>query len=706
MASWPAWVRVWAGVTTLLFLLRAGGAIRSVPLCIFLSSVAGALSFGIDQLRATGEAHPLLRFRQAVVVVVVVVVPCLFDPSTTEVDNLPRLVILLVAAALVVGDWAVDAAWSGWRPRRLVNGLQWVLLATVVWFGVTTLTSVEPRQSLLGRYGTYEGFVLIVALAVLASALAESFRADALPALCRIVVAAAVPVLVYGGIQFYGFVVRTNATWDFVRWHNEYRNVFATFGNPNHLGGYLVTVLPFGVVAAVLAVDRRWRLVLWGWVAVTVLLVVQTGARGAWLGALAGGAVLGVGLFPKLRASVGRVAIGVGVAAVAVVALVASGRHFLGAKATDLFRFGSGSSVSQRDEIWSAALRLASHNLLVGTGPDTFAATYTRYAGAGLAKLLGNAIYVNGAHDIFLSWLVNEGVPGLVLIVALFGLGVAWGVRTWRSLGVGAPDAEVTGGARRAQGDVDRYLVAALVAALVAYFVQASFDVEQVGTLFVVFMVVGLLGVANRSVWPVATLLGSPVRVRPRDADASGAEQDPGYGGLPAPARARRRSSRAQREDRRLVAAVVAGILGLSAVALVFWRADALWRADHQELIGTQAALERATELNPWEPTYFEAIGDLAFATYAHFPKDPTAPVVLRAAVSYLGQGAALDGDSTTVEMQYGTALQAQAELEPSDTTSARLALAAYRRAQQDDPRNAQLPGLIAQVQRMLRHET
>ena len=40
---------------------------------------------------------------------------------------------------------------------------------------------------------------------------------------------------------------------------------------------------------------------------------------------------------------------------------------------------------------------------------------------------------VNGAHDIFLSWLANEGVPGFILIVALLGLGLAWAARTFRS---------------------------------------------------------------------------------------------------------------------------------------------------------------------------------------------------------------------------------------------------------------------------------
>jgi len=117
---------VWASLamTVLFFLLRAGGAIRSVPLVFFLSAVAGALFFSLDQLRTVGPAHPLLRARQLLLVVVIVAVPILIDPTTTEIENLPRLVLIVVAAVAMVALWAVDAVWSGWRLRRLVSGFQ------------------------------------------------------------------------------------------------------------------------------------------------------------------------------------------------------------------------------------------------------------------------------------------------------------------------------------------------------------------------------------------------------------------------------------------------------------------------------------------------------------------------------------------------------------------------------------------------------
>jgi O-antigen ligase len=671
----------------------------------FLSAAVGAFIFSLDQLRAVGPAHPLLRIRQIVLVVVIVAMPSLFDPSTVEINNLPRLVLIVVAAVLILAVWAVDAVWSGWRPSRLVNGLQWVLVALVLWVGVTTLTSVEPRQSLLGRYASYEGFILIAALAVLTCALAESFNSEALPALFRVVVASTVPILVYGGIQFYGYVLHKSAPVDFVNWHNAYHNVFATFGNPNHLGGFIATVVPLGIVTAVLAKNRWVRVALWGWVAIILVLLLQTAARGAWLGALAGGAVLVVGLFPRLRASARTVGIvGAGGLLVAA-ALVASGSHFIGAKASALLKVGAGSSVSQRYGYWSAALHLAAHHPIVGTGPDTFAITYARYQSATLAKTLGNAFFVNGAHNIFFSWLANEGVPGLILILALFGIAVVWGVRSWRLLRLNRTDDLAADDRDQAPGDTHWYLVVALVAAIVAYFVQASFDVEQVATLFTLFVVLGFLGVANRGVWPAVTLVRLPLGsgVKQQDPDAPTAEEDSEY-----PIRTVRKgvygrsSSQARSDVRRLGTALAAGLVAFTVVGLTFWRMDAMWRADHDAWLGSQTSVVRAINLNPWEPSYFGILGRAAENTYSREPQATDALQVVQEGVGYLRQATNLDGYNSSYQAQLGALLQIEAKLEHSNKVLLRQALAAFRQAQEDNPRNTEVPPFIRQVEKSL----
>lgn len=701
---WPVWLQIWLGITALLFLLRVMGAIRSVPLCFFLSAVAGAFAYSLAELGAVRPVHLLGRLRQVILVTAVVLIPPLFGPQTAEAIDLPRLVLLVVAAAAVVATWVVDAVWSGWRPRRLVNGFQWILLATLVWFAITTLTSVEPRQSILGRYGSNEGLLLIAALVVLAFALAESFSASDLPALFRIVVAASVPVVVYGFIQMYGFVIDKHSSWDFFHWQSSLHNVFSSFGNPNHLAGYLVTVLPFGLVAAVLA-RRSWiRILLWCWVGLVLVIVLQTAARGAWLGMLAAAGILGVGLFPLWRRRslvVGLVSVG---ALGAVVALLAGGSRFIGGKAAALFQFGSGSSVSQRYGYWSAALRLAGHHLVTGTGPDTYSVMYARYQDPTLAHELGNTFYVNGPHNIFLSWLANEGVPGLFLIVGLLGLAVGWGVRTFRRHGRTAseiPPLAVESGSHRR----DRYLVLALTASALAYFVQASFDVEQVGTMFMIFAVVGLLGSANRGAWSMSELRRLPVRLvaATTTPDQPAAEVDPAYPRVHVPApRYRQARYRDQEDVTRVFATLAVGAVALTGFALTTWRASSLVLADHDAWRGSQSALLQATALNPWQPVYLDTLARqlVSFSASTSSPAD--AKSVLQDAAMYSASAVALDPYSAGTQIEYGNVLQAMARLNPADKASARAALAAYRRALADDPFDTNVPRFIRTTEPLL----
>jgi O-antigen ligase len=698
-------------------LLRAGGAIRSVPLCFYLSAVAGAVFYSLQQLQSAGRAHPLLRLRQVVVVLVLATLPSLIDGNTLEVFNLPRLVLLVVAATVILADWAVDWVWSGWRPRRLVNGFQWLLLATVVWFGITTLTSVEPRSSFLGRSGAYEGFILIAALAVLASAIAESFGTVAISALFRVIVASAVPVIVYGLIQLYGFVINKHSTWDFVHYRSELHNVFASLGNPNHLAGFLVTILPIGIATALLARKRLGRVVAWVWVALVIGLILQTAARGAWLGGLAGGAVLVIALFDRVRARA-RVVIPVAIAALlAAFGLVAGGSRFLGSKASALFHFGSGSSVSQRFGYWSAALRLAAHHPLTGTGPDTYQVMYTRYQDATLARSLGTTV-VNGPHNIFLAWLANEGIPGFLLIVALFAFGIAWAIKAYRLRG------RVNGNPGR---DRIRYMTAALLAAVVAYFIQASFDVEQVSTLFMLFTVVGLLGAINRSHWATQVLLRLPLRGSTGLAATTVGADDSGYpiasnengsdGGqgigsrrlgttfgtyisalLGNPA-ARRSAWGGQRFPFRIFTGSITAVLGIFVIAIVSWKVDALWRADHDAQSGN---FVQATQLNPWEPSYLQDAGAQELSTYNLAPNASNAIQRAAQGVSYMQQAVALDGYSFSAQVVYGKALGTFSSAQGNNKATAQMAIAAFEQAKKDDPFDSEIPGLIRSARALI----
>jgi hypothetical protein len=226
-----------------------------------------------------------------------------------------------------------------------------------------------------------------------------------------------------------------------------------------------------------------------------------------------------------------------------------------------------------------------------------------------------------------------------------------------------------------------------------------------VATLFTGFVMVGLLGIVNRGVWPLATLVSplSTFRTSPGDADLPPAEEDPGY-----PIRATRggvygrSSSQARSDVRRIGTALAVGAVGLTAVGLTFWRTDAMWRADHQAWLGTQTGLEQAIKLDPWQPNYYNTLGEAAVSTYLGRPAASDALAVIQVGAGYLGQDVALDGDNAAAQAQYGEALQIEAKAEHQNRGVLESALAAFRRAKQDNPFGTAVDPLIQQVQRAL----
>jgi hypothetical protein len=156
-----------------------------------------------------------------------------------------------------------------------------------------------------------------------------------------------------------------------------------------------------------------------------------------------------------------------------------------------------------------------------------------------------------------------------------------------------------------------------------------------------------------------------------------------------------RSSNQAQQQLRRLALTVTVGVLGISALGVTFWRADALWRADHQAWLGSQASITKATQLNPWEASYFLTLGQAALDAYSRSPRSPDALALVQAGVGFLRQSAALDGANSLTQEAYGGALADEARLEHSNQALLRAALAALRLAKQEDPFNTKVGPMI-----------
>ena len=149
-------------------------------------------------------------------------------------------------------------------------------------------------------------------------------------------------VVLYGLIQLHDSEVH-GSTWDFIHWNlGSFSNdIFSTFGNPNHLGGFLAIILPIVLVLG-LGTKRWWWRAAAGVFALALLAeLIRTSARGAWVAAIVALAVLAAMLAPEIKRRPTLAAGGaLGVVAVAAIAMLAGGKHFLAHPLSTLFHRG------------------------------------------------------------------------------------------------------------------------------------------------------------------------------------------------------------------------------------------------------------------------------------------------------------------------------------------------------------------------------
>ncbi|HVE47437.1 MAG TPA: O-antigen ligase family protein [Acidimicrobiales bacterium] len=654
----------------------AGVVHRGAPTVFLLfAGAVGVLVVGAGRAVARRE-EPWRSSRKFVLLVLLAVVPVLFDPGTVEGFNLPKYTVVaigsFVLALLWILDWLRHRRFPEWR-----NGLTWPVLGLLGWTAVTTATSLDPRLSLLGDYRSYDGLYSAVAFTVLFFAIAESFALrDVKNAVSVLYFGAGGLVVLYGLMQLHD---RTwsGPDWDWVDWGESLTfakgsSIWSTFGNPNHLAGFLAMLLPIGLV--LLLLHQAWwiRGLIVAMTAALMVELLQTSTRGAWLASIIA-VILLVGLLrPRLHR---RRRLAVSIMGLAVVAVLAAGQAFGSIGAVDqlasTFDFSGESTAAQRASFWKAAVSMANERPLVGVGPEGYATLSPRY----------DTRPANGPHNLFMNYLANQGYPGLLLFSTLLlfaGARTITAMKRLRRL-EGSNDPSEARAAREA-----RLILAALAAALAAYVVQASFNVQQIGLTFAFWALLGLIVVVTRA--PIGAPLPADLIPRHRGTNLRTEAIAVLLSAIALFGFARLVSA-PYRADRSYRAALTENAAARSAAA----RAEPVDRAAGRELVNRSIRnLKRAIALNPWEPTYLALLGQAKARAARGLPpgSPPQLQALAEARKAYEGATKMAPRDATLLH-RYATILL---EIDRVDSYEAatgsarRSAVAALRRAVRSSP--------------------
>jgi O-antigen ligase len=366
-----------------------------------------------------------------------------FVPALLEQFEAPKAMVVRVAGVGALAYLAADAL----RPPRAAAARRWFLqpldVALVIWLGVEivcTAASVSPRISLLGDEGQHEGLLTSLGLAGVYFAARRATEGEAparramgllTTALTALAVAAGYALLQFSRLDPIGwFGTASYALPD----ASGYVRPFGTLAHPNVLGLAAAAAL---CACVALGIDQPRRA--WGFLAGAVLfscVVLITLSRGAWIGVLAGLAVVAATAAPagavRWRARLlgtGALVIGLALAAAAL------GPHagMIGERLRELLAPRSGSA-GARGEIWRATLAMWLARPWTGQGPDSFALVYPAFQTVEAWRLEWATTYSH-AHNAFLHALATRGVLGALAALGWASAAVLTAARALRRRG-------------------------------------------------------------------------------------------------------------------------------------------------------------------------------------------------------------------------------------------------------------------------------
>jgi O-antigen ligase len=401
-----------------------------------------------------------------------------------------------------------ERAYGPWVPRWR-NALALPVALLLLWTAVSALASPDPAASVWGADDSLNGMLTTAVLALLFVAAAQSVDAAGVrTALSVLFFGGGGLVLAYGAVQLADRVA-PSLELDPVPWVNALGEnaIWSTLGNPNDLAGFLAVLLPVGLV--LLGLERRpaLRAVTASMLAVLAVELAATTSRGGLLAATAALALVAAWSGPVLRRSV-RGAAGAGAIAAAVgVALLLAGGH-AERRLDDLVRTGEGTTVSLRVELWGTAWRMAAERPVSGVGPDGFGRSFDAFRSDRFVEEHGPDLLATDAHNLLLTAVATQGVPGLLTQGYLLTTALLLVVRARRRLG----------------GEAQTLLVA-VTGALVAYIVQALFNRQDVVLDFCFWVLLGLVCALARTSAATGPPQGNQGDERSQGADDEG---DPG----------------------------------------------------------------------------------------------------------------------------------------------------------------------------------
>ncbi len=406
----------------------------------------------------------------------VIALPLVMTPYlSADAFDIAKLTALRLISLGIVGVWTFRVAIHKECSIRW-SKLDVLLLLFLVLITASTIFSLQPALSVLGKYRRYEGLLTFINYAAIYFLALQSFRSfERIRALSRSLSLVGGVVSIYGLAQFMGFDPIAWPGQQFESWRS-----FSTFGNPDMLGGFLVLAFPAALASYLDAKSTRDS-VLYGVAGTLITACLLTSyTRGAWLGALASVVVFilvagrSAFLNPRKFAVIAAVFI-VTFGGIAFYSGTRTGNTNLLERISSTSQVSEGSAGS-RLEIWKAALHATEERPLLGFGPDTFNLLSQRHETVRYVKMVQGNSTADNAHNYFLQLAATVGIPAAICFVVFIFAALFYSRITIRYY-----------------DESKKRVYAGLSAAAAGYIVYLAFGLSIIGSTPILWLIIGAL---------------------------------------------------------------------------------------------------------------------------------------------------------------------------------------------------------------------
>jgi putative inorganic carbon (hco3(-)) transporter len=196
--------------------------------------------------------------------------------------------------------------------------------------------------------------------------------------------------------------------WDYPDLDQSQNILWSTFGNRNHLAGYMEMAIPLAVGFFLTGLSGAKRFLLACLIFLLLMTLLLTLSRGGWLGAIIGLSFLSLCLFLDSRFKQKKVLATLIAGIFAVLIIVLSSTPVV-ERILTLTERDSETNFNSRIVVWGGVMDMIAEYPLTGTGPGTFSFAFTKYQPPGLDK------HYARAHNDYLHFTAEAGLPFLFI---------------------------------------------------------------------------------------------------------------------------------------------------------------------------------------------------------------------------------------------------------------------------------------------------